>query len=128
MGRGQGNSVKGVQQSPNAKNWASTHGSDSDFGDPRFAAFKAEIFAFWRGQNPDSALCPWIRSDDRALSEYLKGNPTAGLQHFKQLLLYRADSEVNPSDPPRRWVRDLERFASGALDRYGKLLEAARRL
>lgn len=48
------------------------------------------------------------------------------LAAFRQLLVNRADSDVVPSDPPRLWIRDLVRFAAGALDRYKHLKKASR--
>ena len=103
-------------------------GQRKSSADPRLVDFQAEVFKFWSGQNPKGHKCPWARPDWRALVEYLAGSPKAGLGHFKQLLKNRADSDINPSMPPRKWLRDLEEFASGPLDRFKKPTRGIRRL
>lgn len=100
-----------------------------DLPDPRFSAFKAEIFRYWDQQNsgsPNVGSCPWSGPDRGSLSDLLRASPDLELETFRQLLVNRAHSEVVPSDPPRLWVRDLVRFAAGSLDRYKHLKKAAR--
>jgi hypothetical protein len=97
-------------------------------GDIQFEFFRAEVLAFWRGQNPGKADCPWIRSDRRALHQFIVGSPTLTLDEFRQLLRNRAQSEINPSELPRRWLRDLMEYADGPLDRFKKPLQKPRQL
>jgi hypothetical protein len=94
--------------------------------DVQFEFFRAEVLAFWRGQNPGKADCPWIRSDRRALHQFIEGSPTVTLDQFRQLLRNRAQSEVNPSELPRRWLRDLMEYADGPLNRFKKPLQGPR--
>ena len=96
--------------------------------DPRILTFQEEVLRFWSGQNPKGPVCPWSRQDYRALVEYLAGSPNASLEHFKHLLKNRAASQINPSTPARKWLRDLEEYADGPLDRYKKSLRGVRRL
>jgi hypothetical protein len=90
--------------------------------------FQEEVLKFWSGQNPKGPACPWARQDYRALVEYLAGSPNASLEHFKHLLKNRAASQINPSTPARKWLRDLEEYADGPLDRFGKPARGVRRL
>ena len=96
--------------------------------DPRILTFQEEVLKFWSGQNPKGPVCPWSRQDYRALLEYLAGSPKASLEHFKHLLKNRAASQINPSTPARQWLRDLEEFAEGPLDRYKKPMRQRRQL
>ena len=108
------------QGSPPSKNGAAA--------DRRHATFKTEVFAYWLEQNPDDPDCPWTAGDGKALHDLLEASPKLQLDEFRRLLSMRARSEVNPSDLPRTWLRDLKKFSAGSLDRYGKLLKAGRQL
>jgi uncharacterized protein YdaU (DUF1376 family) len=96
--------------------------------DGRYEAFRREVFAFWSGQNPAGENCPWIPADRKAMRGFLAGAPSMTLEQFKRLLRTRAHSEIVASDPPRLWLRDLMRYASGPLDRFKKPLRVARSL
>lgn len=108
-----------VQQVPRMR-------SESLFSDRRFETFKNELLKFWAGQNPGHPGLPWITADDRALAAFLAGDPNVDLDRFKQLLVNRAQSGVNPLSLPRNWVRHLEEFAGGPLDRFSRPAPARR--
>lgn len=90
--------------------------------DRRFGVFQAEVSRWWAAHNPKGGECPWIRSDRGALIGFLSNAPSIKLEEFKRLLHNRADSEILPSSPPRKWLRDLLEYAHGPLDRYKKQL------
>jgi len=90
----------------------------SESGEPRFEPFRAELFAFWKGQNPEGGECPWWDPDKRALSSLLQACPNMTLDEFKRLLRNRAVSEVNPASLPRDWVAKIQEFSAGRLDRF----------
>jgi hypothetical protein len=93
--------------------------------DPRFPSFRAELFVFWKGQNPDHP-CPWIRPDWKALNSFLDSNTSVDLEGFKRMLINLARSDINPTNPPRLWLRNLIKYVDGPLDRYGKPLKQPR--
>lgn len=94
----------------------------------RFSSYREEVFAYWSGQNPGGKECPWLKADRKALADLLKGKGAPSMREFKGWLRNRAQSAVNPADPPRKWLRDLTKFSSGRLDRYGHPMEEARKL
>jgi len=96
--------------------------------DPRFEMFRGEIFRFWAGQNPGASPVSWTHHETVALSGYLELYPNTDLGRFRQLLRNRAASEENPRARPARWIRDLEDFAGGPLDRFKKQKRGTRQL
>jgi uncharacterized protein YdaU (DUF1376 family) len=110
-----------------------TNGADgpkTDKGsDVGFESFKQEIFQFWSAGDGGGIPCPWTDVEDRALRQFMRSNPGVVLWAFKELLKNRARSQdVNNADPPRKWIRDLVKYAAGPLDRYGKPLHEERSL
>jgi uncharacterized protein YdaU (DUF1376 family) len=104
-------------------------GKDSRNGhkpDPRHTPFKKEVFEFWGAQNPGGPECPWNGSDAKALHELLKAMPNLEIEQFRRALRNRANSDTNPADFPREWLRVVMKFAAGPLDRFGKLAKAGR--
>lgn len=98
-----------------------SHPSKTPAGqDRRFGVFQAEVSKFYEQQNPKGSPLEWIRSDRGALIDFLRRAPSMGLAQFRDLLRNRAASEVNPSSPPASWLRDLQEFADGPLDRFKK--------
>lgn len=107
------------QQKP--QNGAAPHKKPRGDPDPRHTVFKGELQAYWRGQNPGGRQLPWAGPDAAALADLLRASPELDLAGFRQLLEHRAQSDVNPADLPRAWLRDLMRFTAGSLDRFNKL-------
>lgn len=97
-------------------------GANPQNQDPRCDEFRAEVKKFWTANNRQQPECPWIRKDEKALAELLEGSPRLTIETLRQWLRNRADSEINPSDLPRRWLADLAEFADGPLDRFRKPL------
>jgi len=96
--------------------------------DSRGESIKSELFGYWREQNPEHPECPWRPADDRAVIAFLEQNRNLSIARFRELLINRAASDVNPAALPHKWLRDLIQFAAGPADRYGKPLRAARQL
>jgi uncharacterized protein YdaU (DUF1376 family) len=88
--------------------------------DGRFEPFKREIFAYWRGLNPEHPNCPWGDPELRALEAFLSRHPDASLSSFKQLLHNRADSHVPGGVSPGKWIRGLMEYSEGPLNRFKK--------
>lgn len=127
-GIGHKNSAGGVEPAQEAIADGSANGSDLQNADAVDAEMKQEVFAYWRGMNPTSPVCPWGPAEDRALKRLRATNVDLSIDRFKWLLHARSASEVLPSALPHKWLRSLMEFASGARDRFGHLLEEARRL
>ncbi len=88
--------------------------------DTRFEPFRGEVFAFWKGQNCEHPNCPWSGKEDRALAALLASDPELSLGGFRKCLKHRAQSEINPAAMPGSWLRSVEQYTSGPLDKYGK--------
>ena len=100
--------------------------SDPQKPDPREAAFQGEVFAYWKGLNPEHPKCPWDDHDLKALRALLIRVPDLSFAEFKRLLKNRAASEVSASAHPYKWLRGLLEYSSGPLGPYGKPLRASR--
>jgi hypothetical protein len=92
--------------------------------DPRFSPFKAELGRYWRSVNGDLAM-PWDGSEAKRLNELLRAMPKLELSAFERMLANRARSDVAQSSRPRAWLASITDYASGPLDRYGKLAQSS---
>jgi hypothetical protein len=118
-----GGAGKGVPQRTRASRRRDT-GQDAlpISADERYEPFRDQVMQFWRGQNPGQPDCPWEYLDHRALEVLLKSNKAVTLEIFTGWLVNRAKSEnINPSQLPRRWLRNIWEHASGPQDRWGRL-------
>lgn len=91
--------------------------------DPRHTPFKEAVHEHWRATVPASEEAPWNGSEGRALDNLLRANPKLSLDQFKQCLANRAQSAVQASDRPRRWLETVTDYMSGPKDEYGKPLQ-----
>jgi hypothetical protein len=73
---------------------------------------------YWVSKN-DIAM-PWDGSEARALTVFMKTNPSLSVAGFTRLLLHRADSDVNHSERPRSVIPRLTDYARSSLDIYNK--------
>jgi hypothetical protein len=89
--------------------------------DERHQACKAVIKAYWETYNPELEV-PWDGSEGKALGMFLSANSKITDVGVRKLLEQRARSEVNHSERPSKWIRNLISFARGPIDRYGKPL------
>jgi uncharacterized protein YdaU (DUF1376 family) len=128
-----GNDASRKQNDPSKANFpAASHPDSKTDGqtDGRYEPCKAEIPSYWKGinqGNPEVGNCPWTMKEDAALFGLLRECPEMTVEMFRKWLLNRAYSEgVNPSDPPRNWLRDLRQFAAEPLDRYKKPIQKGR--
>jgi hypothetical protein len=72
----------------------------------------------------DKAECPWGPADAKQLDILLKRFPSLSVGEFHQWLLNYASSEnINPSDPPYKFIPRLEQYRSGPLNQFGKPLK-----
>lgn len=91
----------------------------SEPSEARFANFRDAVQRWWAEVNGTKPL-PWDGSEQRRLKELLCANPDLTLEQFAALLRNRGDSDINPTERPRRWLASITDYASGQLDRYGK--------
>jgi hypothetical protein len=94
--------------------------------DPRQKPFQDEILRYWAGQNPEHPKIDFRPADDRALDDLLEHNRELTVQEFRRLLINRANSEVNPSALPYKWLRNILEYASGPLGPFSKPLARSR--
>lgn len=94
--------------------------------DSRLEAFEGEVLEFWRGQNPEHPSYHINAPDRRALVDLLERHPHLRLEDFRRLLQNRAQSEINPSAAPCKWLRSVVEYSSGPLRKFGKLAVASR--
>ena len=87
----------------------------------RHDAFKEAIKKYWAVKNPDVEM-PWGPAEGKTLAIWLKESPTTTLEQFIAWLRNRFKSEVNHTDRPSKWIRNVTMFASGPIDRFGKPL------
>lgn len=127
VGKG-GEKKKEQKQIPSAKDKPS-QGSDGEkikqtkaaLVQSRHDAFKDAIKKYWAGKNPDVEM-PWGPAEGKTLAIWLKESPTTTLEQFIAWLRNRFKSEVNHTDRPSKWIRNVTMFASGPIDRFGKPL------
>lgn len=100
--------------------------SDPQKVDPREYEIKSEVLAYWAGQNPDGPELHFNRADDRAFAALLRDHPELNLATVKKLLRNRAQSLINPTSAPHKWLRNLFEYAAGPLGKYGKPLSRPR--
>lgn len=125
--RSRGNGLYPPQKFVTAHAKKGVRPADVDFSDnARFEAFRGEVFAYWRGQNPEHPDCPWMPADRRSLLQLLDNRPELNLEKFRQMLEARAVSGVNPAQLPRHWLARIEEFSAGPLDRFSRLARSTR--
>jgi hypothetical protein len=64
--------------------------------------------------------CQWDGSEAAALTQLLVANASWSLEQITQMVRNRFDSEGISPSRPRSWLRRLDDYATGPLDRYGK--------
>jgi hypothetical protein len=89
--------------------------------DSRHAEFRKAIEDYWHSKNSDIEI-PWDGSEGSALSKLLKANPNLNAEKVVVLLQNRSCSNVNHSERPSRWLRNVTDYAAGPLDRFNKPL------
>ncbi len=127
VGKG-GEKKKEQKQIPSAKDKPS-QGSDGEkikqtkaaLVQSRHDAFKDAIKKYWAGKNPDVEM-PWGPAEGRTLAIWLKESPTTTLDQFISWLRNRFKSEVNHTERPSTWIRNVTIFANGPIDRFRKPL------
>jgi hypothetical protein len=84
---------------------------------------------YWRKQNPKHPNVPFGKLDEKALRDLLKDRPEMQLGDLKELLYKRSKSDcVNPSQLARHWLRHIDEFTAGPLDRSRKPARSVRSL
>ena len=66
--------------------------------------------------------CVWDGSEGKALDSLLKSNPTWTEDQLAAMVRNRFASEAVNGARPRKWLPNLSDYATGPLDRYGKLI------
>jgi len=93
--------------------------------DPRFKPFVDVISRYWLDKNTIPLV--WDQSEGKALKLLLAASPHLTAEQFAECLANRADSEgIAHGDRPRVWLGNVQRYANGPLDRFGKTMEVAR--
>jgi hypothetical protein len=64
--------------------------------------------------------CQWDASEATVLNRLLAANPSWSLDQIAQMVRNRFDSASISSSRPSSWLRRLDDYATGPLDRYGK--------
>ena len=95
----------------------------TDFDKERHRQFKTAIFSYWRSKNQID--CPWGQPEGRQLEIWLRANPAILVDEFTAILRNRFKSEVNHSERPSKWIRNVTDYATGPLDRFGKPIHVA---
>lgn len=65
-------------------------------------------------------LCPWDKSEAKALDRLLESNPSWSVQDIGRMIMNRFDSDGVTGTRPRVWLPRLTDYLAGPLDRYGK--------
>ena len=87
--------------------------------DPRHAEVKAALARYWEAENPDLPDLPWSGADAGALAALLRANPKLDAATIEICLHHRLQSEDHaPAERVCRWILDILRYRSGALDRF----------
>jgi hypothetical protein len=127
------NSPANVQQTHQQKSRSSSSTSSSSSkpsGEPGEGTLhvrcRSAIHAYWQKFHPGDELAPWDGFVGKRLATFLSANPRLTEAGFRRLLDFRAESEVNHSEPPADWIPKLIKFGSGPLDRFGKPITAAK--
>lgn len=116
---------KGRQRAPGDK--AAGRKTDEPL-DPRTDSFKHELEDYWKAQNPRGAPLTWDSRLAASMRGMLQAQPELTVDRFMELLRARAQSEVNPAELPYTWLRDIDIYSAGPLDRYRKPLTSRRQL
>lgn len=85
---------------------------------PRHKALKAAIETYWKSRN--EIPMPWDGSEGAQLGMWESANPKVTTEQFTMFLRNRFKSEVNHSERPSKWIRNITSFANGPLNEYGK--------
>ena len=93
----------------------------TEFAQSRHADFKVAVFEYWKSKNPEID-CPWQQAEGMQLELWLRSSPTTTLVQFRNMLRNRYRSDVNHSERPSVWLKNITSFAMGPLDRFGKPL------
>ena len=89
--------------------------------DSRFKPFVEVVKRYWLDKNTIPLV--WDRSEGKNLKQLLAASPGLTVGQFARCLANRADSEgVAHGERPRVWLGDIQRYANGPLDRFGKTL------
>ena len=86
--------------------------------DARHTLFKELFFDYATqatGMAPD-----WDGRQAKALKTFLSGSPLITVDHWKQILTNRANSEVAHGEALSAWIRSAKTFYNHPLDRFGK--------
>ncbi|HET6220199.1 MAG TPA: DUF1376 domain-containing protein [Acidobacteriaceae bacterium] len=118
---GDGGAIPHLSVAPGAKKVVQPQKTD-----PRERAFQEEIFAYWRGQNPEHPDCPWGEAEWRALRALLIKVADLSLGQLRTALRNRAASGIPPGVFPGKWLRNILDYSSGPLDRFHKPLRSSR--
>src|ERR1700723_3295337 len=93
--------------------------------DARHAEFRDLVQSYWTFKNPEIAM-PWNASEAAQLSLLLDANPVMEKDLFKQLLNFRAKSDVNHAERPRAWLAKVTDYARGPLNSFNKPMRGDR--
>jgi len=85
--------------------------------------FKDAIKAYWIHTNGDLEM-PWAEAEGMQLDLWLKASPNATLQDFRRMLYNRSLSQVNQTERPSKWIRNVTDFWK-PVDRFNKPPERA---
>lgn len=89
----------------------------------RHDAFKGAIKAYWAHTNPGLEM-PWDGSEGKNLEMWLRASPNVSLDDFRRMLYNRSLSQVNQTERPSKWIRNVTDFWK-PVDRFNKPPERA---
>jgi uncharacterized protein YdaU (DUF1376 family) len=118
--------TNGATAEVNGSNGHSKNGTHPANGDRRHDAVKHEVLDYWKAQNPDRPNLPWTKLEEKALLDLLERDPHLSVAELRRCLKHRAQSEVNPSSLPHKWLRSVVEYHAGPLERFNRPVRAAR--
>jgi uncharacterized protein YdaU (DUF1376 family) len=93
--------------------------SKSAVAESRHKEFKSAVALYWQSKNPEVEM-PWGGPEGQALEIWLRECPATNVEQFRAMLRNRFKSDVNHTDRPSTWIRNISSYAEESLDRYSK--------
>jgi hypothetical protein len=89
----------------------------TDIAKIRHKEFKAAIGLYWKSKNPGVEM-PWGAPEGQALEIWLRECPTTTIEQFTGYLRNRFKSEVNHTERPSIWIRNIVGYAQEPLNKF----------
>jgi hypothetical protein len=113
--------TKTEEQKPSPKpRKRASEGAKKRESSPRHKSLKAVIESYWNSKN--TIPMPWDGSEGAQLGMWESANPTVTAEQFTGFLRNRFKSEVNHSERPSKWIRNVTSYANGPLNQFNKPL------